>query len=86
MTKRGQEVLASFTPKQQQLVLLVSLGMSNKAIAEHVSCSEQAIKNCLRSIFDKAGVNSRAELMIFSFSQGIVKCPCAARAETIAAV
>lgn len=52
------------TTRQKQLVMLVSQGMTNREISEHLHLSEHTVKNYLFRVFDKLGVSSRAELII----------------------
>ena len=48
--------------KEIQVATLVWEGKTNPEIASLVRCTEQVIKNQLRSVFDKVGVWSRLEL------------------------
>lgn len=45
-------------------------GLTNAEIAALLGTSEQAVKNYLRSIFDKLGVWSRLELALYVASHG----------------
>jgi DNA-binding NarL/FixJ family response regulator len=57
------------TTRQKQLVLLVSQGLTNREISHHLHLSEHTVKNYLFRVFDKLGVSSRAELIIFALHQ-----------------
>jgi DNA-binding NarL/FixJ family response regulator len=57
------------SPRQAQLVDLVASGMTNKEIAEQMKLSEHTVKNYLFRIFDKLGVSSRAELIIYTLNR-----------------
>jgi DNA-binding NarL/FixJ family response regulator len=57
------------TKRQEQLVGLVAEGMSNREIAHNLRLSQHTVKNYLFRIFDKLGVSSRAELIIYAFNQ-----------------
>jgi DNA-binding NarL/FixJ family response regulator len=57
-------------PKESQISILVWEGLANREIGEIVGTSEQAIKNHLRSAFDKLGVWSRLELAMYGASHG----------------
>jgi DNA-binding NarL/FixJ family response regulator len=52
-------------PKENQISVLVWEGLTNRAIGKIVGTSEQAIKNHLRSVFDKLGVWNRLELAMY---------------------
>lgn len=62
----GQRVLQRLTPRELQIVALVTEGGKNKDIAEQLGTKEQVIKNYLRNIYDKAGVSDRLELAVFT--------------------
>jgi DNA-binding NarL/FixJ family response regulator len=62
----GARVLQSLTPKELQIVALVTEGGKNKQIAELLGTKEQVIKNYLRNIYDKTGVSDRLELAVFT--------------------
>jgi DNA-binding NarL/FixJ family response regulator len=52
--------------RQKQLVALVSEGLTNREISQRMSLSEHTVKNYLFRIFDKLGLSSRAELIIYA--------------------
>ena len=56
--------------KEIQVAILVWEGKTNPEIAAMVGCTEQVIKNHLRSVFDKLGVWSRLELALYVASHG----------------
>jgi DNA-binding NarL/FixJ family response regulator len=62
----GARVLQRLTPRELQIVALVTEGGKNKQIAEQLGTKEQVIKNYLRTIYDKTGVSDRLELMVFT--------------------
>lgn len=49
------------TPAEQQVLALVTEGLTNKAIAERLFLSVNTVKSHMRSLFRKLGVSSRAE-------------------------
>ena len=61
----GMRVLKRLTPKEMQIVSLITQGCKNKEIALRLGCKEQVVKNYLRSIYDKSGVSDRLELALF---------------------
>src|SRR5215471_10765435 len=54
------------TSRELRVVAAVLEGDSNKAVAERLSISEQTVKNHLTNIFNKLGVSSRLELVLFA--------------------
>jgi DNA-binding NarL/FixJ family response regulator len=63
---KGDELL---TKRERELVLLVAQGLSNREIAKQVNLSEHTVKNYLLRIFDKLGVSSRAELIVYALGR-----------------
>jgi DNA-binding CsgD family transcriptional regulator len=61
----GAEMRQLFSPRQIDVLDLVSEGLKNKEIAVCLSMSEHVIKNDLRRIFDLAGCDSRVEVVIW---------------------
>lgn len=58
------------TRREQQLVQLVSEGLTNKEIAARLYLSEQTVKNHLRRMLRKAGASDRLEAVEWWRSQG----------------
>lgn len=56
------EVLNALSEREREIALLVSKGLSNKAIGEQLYVSERTVKSHLSSIFAKTGVHSRLKL------------------------
>lgn len=62
----GSNVLARLNLKERKIAGFIAQGLRNKEIAFQVGTTEQVIKNCLRSIYDKSGVSDRLELALFT--------------------
>ncbi|MDQ2924179.1 MAG: response regulator transcription factor [Acidobacteriota bacterium] len=62
----GIRVLKRLTPKEVQIMALVTGGSRNKEVAAQLGTKEQVVKNYLRSIYGKAGVSDRLELAVFA--------------------
>lgn len=58
------------TPREEQVVALAAEGLSNRGIASELSLSEHTIKKYLFRIFDKLGVSSRVELVLYAVNHG----------------
>jgi DNA-binding CsgD family transcriptional regulator len=84
MTPRGQFILRMLTRREREILPLVCAGFSNRKIAERTLLGDQVVKNYLRGIFKKAGVENRHELVVFAWKHGVVTCPCQARRQFIA--
>lgn len=64
---RGMKLL---TPREEQVVALVADGLSNRQVARELQLSEHTVKKYLFRIFDKLGVSSRVELVLYAVSNG----------------
>lgn len=61
---------ALLTPREEQVVALVSDGLSNREVAHELGLSEHTIKKYLLRIFDKLGISTRVELVLYAVSHG----------------
>ena len=59
----AQQAKFGLTRREQQLVGLIRLGLSNKEIGSRLSLSEQTIKNHIHRILRKVGANDRLEIV-----------------------
>jgi DNA-binding CsgD family transcriptional regulator len=57
------------TRREEEVVRLVADGMKNGEIAKSLGVAEHSIRNYLYRIFDKLGVSSRVELILYAFNQ-----------------
>ena len=57
---------AALTPTEAQVLDLVAKGLNNRAIAERLGKSEKTVRNQLSVIFDKLGVESRAQAIVLA--------------------
>lgn len=55
--------------REEQVVALLVEGCSNREIAERLHLSQHTVKNYLFRIFDKVGVSSRVELILYAVNQ-----------------
>jgi LuxR family transcriptional regulator, maltose regulon positive regulatory protein len=55
------DISASITPREQQILLLVCAGLSNREIAVKCSVSDSTVKTHLENIYRKLNVNSRTQ-------------------------
>jgi DNA-binding NarL/FixJ family response regulator len=55
--------------REQDVVQCVTEGLTNKEIAQRLELSEHTVKNYMFRIFDKLGVSTRVEMVLYAFSQ-----------------
>ena len=67
LNSRGHQLL---TPREEQVVALVAEGLSNRDTARELNLSEHTIKKYLFRIFDKLGISSRVELVLYAVNHG----------------
>jgi len=67
--------IATLTPREREVIALVSEGLKNKIIAERLFISETTVTHHLSSIYSKLGVSDRLELVIFAFANNVAKKP-----------
>ena len=60
---KGEELLSQ---REREMVMLVMQGLTNREIARQANISVHTVKNYLLRIYDKLGVSSRAELIIYT--------------------
>jgi DNA-binding NarL/FixJ family response regulator len=58
------------TPREEQVVALVAEGLSNRLIATELHLSEHTIKKYLFRIFEKLGISTRVELVLYALNNG----------------
>ncbi len=61
----GGETMLS--KREQDVVRCVTEGLSNREIASRLGLTEHTVKNYLFRIFDKLGVSSRVEVVLYAF-------------------
>ncbi len=58
------------TPREEQVIALVSEGLSNRDVAQELKLSEHTVKKYLFRIFDKLGISTRVELVLYAVNHG----------------
>jgi DNA-binding NarL/FixJ family response regulator len=56
------------TRREEQIASLVAEGLKNREVADTLKLSEHTVKNHLFHIFERLGISSRAELILYLFS------------------
>jgi DNA-binding NarL/FixJ family response regulator len=55
--------------REEDVVRLVAEGLSNKEVSENLGLSEHTIRNYLFRVFDKLGVSTRVELVLYCLQE-----------------
>ncbi len=64
---------ANLSEREVEVLRLIASGLANKQIAHTLGIAEPTVKNHLRSIFGKLGVQDRTEAAIAAIQRGIVQ-------------
>lgn len=63
----GEEAaFASLTPRERGILGLLKEGLSNADIADRLGLSQKTVRNHISSVFDKLGVSTRAQAIVFT--------------------
>ncbi|HKB79635.1 MAG TPA: alpha/beta fold hydrolase [Thermoanaerobaculia bacterium] len=66
----GHAAFAALSPRERQVLVLMTEGLANAQIGTRLSISEKTVRNHVSSIFDKLGVWTRAQAMVFARDHG----------------
>jgi len=58
------------TPREEQVVALVAEGLNNRDVAGELKLSEHTVKKYLFRIFNKLGISTRVELVLYAVNHG----------------
>ena len=67
------EELATLTTREREILDLVAGGANNQQIAEKLFISEKTVRNHLTAVFDKIGVSSRSQAIVFARDRGLAR-------------
>jgi DNA-binding NarL/FixJ family response regulator len=72
-TPRRQDttLLASVTPREHEVLVLVARGRSNAEIAEELHMSPATAKTHVSRILTKLGARDRAQLVVIAYESGL---------------
>jgi pimeloyl-ACP methyl ester carboxylesterase/DNA-binding CsgD family transcriptional regulator len=66
-----RERFPALTPREGEILERIAQGLDNAQIAAHLSVSEKTVRNHITSIFDKIGVESRAQAIVLARERGL---------------
>jgi pimeloyl-ACP methyl ester carboxylesterase/DNA-binding CsgD family transcriptional regulator len=66
----ADSVFAGLSAREREVLALMTEGLSNTDIAERLSISEKTVRNHASNLFDKLGVWSRAQAIVFARDHG----------------
>ncbi len=61
---------AALSARERQVLALIADGMSNAEIAAQLKISDKTVRNHASNVFDKLGVWSRAQAIVFARDRG----------------
>ncbi|HYN71669.1 MAG TPA: response regulator transcription factor, partial [Nakamurella sp.] len=67
------ERLRVLTPREQEVVALVAMGLSNDELAEHLVVSPLTAKTHVNRAMTKLGARDRAQLVVIAYETGLVR-------------
>ena len=70
--KSDMEILNTLTRREMDIISLCAAGKTAKQIADELNISAHTVENHKDSIFNKIGVKSTSELILYAFRVGLV--------------
>ncbi len=67
--------IASLSPRERDVLALITEGLGNAEIAERLAISEKTVRNHTSNLFDKLGVWSRAQAIVLAHDRGFCHTP-----------
>lgn len=71
-TKKGPDI-SSLTPREKQIIKLISAGLPNKLIARKLSITEGTVKVHVKHLLKKLHLRSRVEVAVWAVQEGLDK-------------
>jgi len=66
---------AGLTPRELEVLCLLAQSLDNAAIARQLVLTTRTVQNHVSQIYDKLGVTSRTEAMMYAIRHGLVQVP-----------
>jgi len=68
----GRSAAGTLTPREAEVLRLVSTGLTNRGIADRLSLSEKTVARHLSNIFGKLALSSRSAATAYAFQNGLI--------------
>jgi pimeloyl-ACP methyl ester carboxylesterase/DNA-binding CsgD family transcriptional regulator len=69
-TREADPAFAQLTAREREVLVLITQGLANADIGKSLSISEKTVRNHISNLFDKLGVWSRAQAIVFARDRG----------------
>jgi pimeloyl-ACP methyl ester carboxylesterase/DNA-binding CsgD family transcriptional regulator len=66
----GSDLFAALSARERQVLALIAEGLSKTSIAERLHIGEKTVRNHASNLFDKLGVRSREQAIVFAREHG----------------
>jgi pimeloyl-ACP methyl ester carboxylesterase/DNA-binding CsgD family transcriptional regulator len=66
-------VFASLTNRERDILVSITDGLGNNAIAQRLVISDKTVRNHVSNLFDKLGVSTRAQAIVFARDNGFAE-------------
>lgn len=66
----SEDPFASLSPREREILTLITEGLANAEIGERLDIREKTVRNHISSVYDKLGVWTRAQAMVFARDHG----------------
>ena len=70
VTRGDDPAFASLSSREREILTLMTEGLGNAQIAGRLSISEKTVRNHVSNVFDKLGVWTRAQAIVFALERG----------------
>lgn len=70
LTHDQEAVFGALSPREREVLALITEGLGNAEIAQRLSISEKTVRNHVSNLFDKLGVWTRAQAIVFAHDRG----------------
>lgn len=69
----GKSSIDGLTSREQEVLILIAEGKTNKEIAKHLQLSVKTIESHRSNIFEKLGINDRIEAVRYAIRRGLIE-------------
>ena len=66
----GDPAFARLTSREREVLVLITRGLANAEIGKSLAISEKTVRNHISNLFDKLGVWTRAQAIVFARDRG----------------